>query len=570
MISSSRARPGSSSGSASNPAARRRAAHGRVVRTRGLSEEAVRATAHRAPRRGLGLRAMRRTSSPAGTRRTPVPRSAPRSWRAARGRVAAQRRVVPVALAAGRPAASQPRRRRFGARAPAPPPSPVGASSACRALARPARSTAASPGARSPRPTPRSGFRARRPRRRAQGRRRAPGRRRCRLPRARGRARPRRRPPARAARRDLARDVSSGLAALGHDAVGAERGRSRASAAVATVCSTWVRPPDRRDVRRRVAPEEAQHGHAALEAGLDPLALIPVQHEVDRERPVGRRADAGDRVTQLLGLEPRARQHAEPAGVADGYDELDRRPPTRSGPARSQPAADEIAERRAEARHRLPRYRQPHGARRSARRGPRSRSPRAGTPRRRTRRPAVRARPVRALQRSRARLRAPAPVGRYARSISSSCSGWIADAPEEAERAARARTIAPAPRRRAGAGRPTAAAAADPRPRRRGPSGCARSRAPRPRSAARCAGRPRRARHPRRAGSPRRSRARPRRRARTRSGSAARACCRPARALDHGRDVLRPTRPSARAPSRRPASAPPPSSRRATRESRRR
>ena len=103
-------------------------------------------------------------------------------------------------------------------------------------------------------------------------------------------------------RRDLAPDVTSGLAALRDDAIDAEvddaaclgGGRHRVQQAHTGGVADG-------DVRRRVAPAQADHRDAAVDADLQALGLVPVQHEVHAERPRGRGAHARDRSASCAG-----------------------------------------------------------------------------------------------------------------------------------------------------------------------------------------------------------------------------------------------------------------------------
>ena len=153
-------------------------------------------------------------------------------------------------------------------------------------------------------------------------------------------------------RRDLAPDVPARLAALRDDAVDAGGdgqprlggGRDRVQHERAALVTAG-------DVRGRVAPGEAQDRHTATQADLDPLALVPVQHEVHAERPAGAGTHTSDRILELVRLAPRAREHPEPACLADGDDELDGggRPDGRLHDR--QLAPHEVAERRAQTAH---------------------------------------------------------------------------------------------------------------------------------------------------------------------------------------------------------------------------
>ena len=120
-------------------------------------------------------------------------------------------------------------------------------------------------------------------------------------------------------------DMAAGLHALDHQRVGARahqllRQRQRGREAD-QLGAAGLDPLDR--PARRKAAGEHDMADLVLRADVDQLAQLRVHgDEVDAERPVRARLGLGDLGVEQLGAHRAAGDHAEPAGVGDGGDEV--------------------------------------------------------------------------------------------------------------------------------------------------------------------------------------------------------------------------------------------------------
>jgi hypothetical protein len=77
------------------------------------------------------------------------------------------------------------------------------------------------------------------------------------------------------------------------------------------------------DVRLRVTPEERNDPRALLQAGLEPVVLVPLQHQVHRPWPVRAGPQPAEHLPHLPLTAPAHRERAERTGLGHGGSQLD-------------------------------------------------------------------------------------------------------------------------------------------------------------------------------------------------------------------------------------------------------
>lgn len=125
-------------------------------------------------------------------------------------------------------------------------------------------------------------------------------------------------------RTDRAADVAAGFDSLRADRIRAEVGRTLG---LIGRCDGHdcldLRCTQPREIGGGVAPGQRDHRRTGIYALGEPRVLIPLRHEVHRERPRGAPPDLRDLRGHRGGLVPGGTLHAEAAGLAHRRDEVD-------------------------------------------------------------------------------------------------------------------------------------------------------------------------------------------------------------------------------------------------------
>src|SRR6202034_390185 len=125
-------------------------------------------------------------------------------------------------------------------------------------------------------------------------------------------------------RRDVAADVAPVLPALSDDRV-----RSRIHSVPGfldvadRVQDNAARRVDVGDVRLGITPEERDDPRALLQAGFEPVVLVPLQHQVHRPWPVRAGPQTAEQLPELPLAVPAHCERAERAGIGHRGSELD-------------------------------------------------------------------------------------------------------------------------------------------------------------------------------------------------------------------------------------------------------